>query len=232
MNEGAFQLYRKLKLKGYYPKYVCEVGVYLPEESNILPFINDDIPSILIEADPKTVAILNNYFKKKSNVKIISAAVFDFHGKVQLIRREASTFITELKHSPATVNDNYQVNDNDQFTADAITFDEIDNGEIDLLSIDIEGAEWYVLKHMISRPAIISLETHGKYYTNPFLSEIETWMQNNHYSPWFINKSDTIFVKSSTFRITLKEKIHMKIIKIMLRIIKQKRNIKKILGNY
>jgi hypothetical protein len=80
------------------------------------------------------------------------------------------------------VNDYFRVNEEDKFVANSIIFSEIDKGTFDLISIDIEGAEWYVIKHMISRPNIISIETHGKFYTNPNIREIKNWMQLNNYT--------------------------------------------------
>jgi len=39
-----------------------------------------------------------------------------------------------------------------------------------------------VLKHLVSRPKVISIETHGKYYLNPFLTEITQWMEREGYT--------------------------------------------------
>ena len=105
------------------------------------------------------------------------------------------------------INDNYTVNEEDKFTAKSLKFSEIDNGGFDLLSVDIEGAEWYVIKHMQSRPAVISLETHGKYYVNSKAVEINTWMAKNGYSIWYKDKSDTVYVKKGTFSISIFENI-------------------------
>ena len=44
---------------------------------------------------------------------------------------------------------------------------------IDLLSVDTEGCEWFVLQTLRSRPAVISIETHGGLYLNPHRDEIE-----------------------------------------------------------
>jgi hypothetical protein len=57
------------------------------------------------------------------------------------------------------------------------TFDRLDDGSIDLISIDTEGSEWFVLKYITSRPDVISIETHGAAYTNPYLDEIQRWMR-------------------------------------------------------
>ena len=67
--------------------------------------------------------------------------------------------------------------------------------DIDILCVDTEGAEWFVLKNLISRPKIITLETHGIRYTNPYLSEIMQWMKDNNYLPIGRDSSDTIFKK-------------------------------------
>ncbi len=58
-------LYRKLQSKPPLSlKHVCEVGVYLPETSNVLEFIKKDaLKATLVEADPETVEVLKEFFK-------------------------------------------------------------------------------------------------------------------------------------------------------------------------
>jgi FkbM family methyltransferase len=209
MNKGAIRFYNKLKRKNFTPKNICEVGVYLPQESNIIGFINDNVATTLVEADPNYVANIHQYFSGRKNIKVVEAAVFDFNGEVELSRRAASTFISQLKASPAIINDSYRVNDADKFIAKSILFSEVDRGDFDLISIDIEGAEWYVIKHMVSRPSIIAIETHGKYYTNPNIADIAGWMKGNNYEIWYKDASDTIFVKRGTFRIFFWEKVQL-----------------------
>lgn len=96
--------------------------------------------------------------------------------------------------SPALVNDRYQPKAEDLFYAEAHVFSDFDDGSIDLLSIDTEGCEWYVLMHMKSRPLVISLETHGKRYRNQYITEIQQWMKDNGYRKWYRDKSDTVYV--------------------------------------
>ena len=86
-------------------------------------------------------------------------------------------------------------------------FDEIDDGTIDLLSVDVEGSEWYVIKNLVSRPAVISVETHGALYSNPNLEKITGWMKNNDYIIWYKDRSDTVYVKKGMFNITIMDKI-------------------------
>lgn len=196
------ELYRRCKSKGFKPTSVVEIGVYIPETSNVINFIEDGVNTLLVEADPKTVEKIESRFGSFKNVTCEQVAVFDYNGTVKLAQRASSTFISSLK-SPAVVNDSYKIKEEDEFEVEAVTFDTLDDGKIDLLSIDIEGAEWFVLKHMKSRPAVISVETHGKYYVNPYLKEIDQWIISNFYKIWYRDKSDTVYVLKGAFHINL-----------------------------
>ncbi|MDQ7057245.1 MAG: FkbM family methyltransferase, partial [Ghiorsea sp.] len=101
------------------------------------------------------------------------------------------------------VNDGCKVSESDSFIAEAKRFNEIDDGTIELLSIDTEGSEWFVIKNMISRPSVIPIETHGGTYTNPYLSEIQQWLSKNHYQLWYKDKSDSVYVTEQSIPITL-----------------------------
>lgn len=226
MNKGAIMLFQKLKKKKYSPQQICEVGVYLPEESNVLHFIKQGVATTLVEADPNYMQQCKDYFSEYPQVDYVEAAVFDKKGTIQLCRKASSTFISSLDASPALINDGYQVTEEDKFTAQSITFDEVDRGHIDLLSVDIEGAEWYVIKHMVSRPPIISLETHGKYYINSKIKEISTWMAKNNYQIWYKDRSDTVYVKRGTFPISILENVSLLMTNINLSLIRLKGKIK------
>jgi len=230
MNNGANKLYRKIKDENLNLNYLCEVGVFIPEESNILGFIRDGVETLLVEADPIYAENLRQYFPKNTNVNIIEAAVFDYNGTVDLYRRESSTFIGAVESSPALVNDRYELSDDDKFTAKSIIFSEIDNGNIDLISIDIEGAEWFVLKYMKSRPKVISIETHGKYYINPNIDKINKWMADNNYLIWYLEDSDTVFIKNGLIKISMVEKFHVLFKRFKLSLKRKKKLLKKILG--
>src|SRR6185436_1504064 len=94
------KIYKKTKGRGLLFKHVCEVGVYLPETSNILDFIKDGIKATLVEADPGTVEKIREYFKD-FNIQLFPVAVWDTEGVLKLSKANASTFATELKLSPA-----------------------------------------------------------------------------------------------------------------------------------
>lgn len=205
-NRPLKKIYRHLKTKNITFHHVCEVGVYLPETSNIIDFIKDGIRATLVEADPITIEKIKVYFSEY-DITLFPVAVWDYTGTIKLSKAEASTFVTELKSSPAIINDQYKVMEENTFEVPCKVFSDIDDGHIDLLSIDIEGGEWYVIKHLISRPAIISVETHGKYYTNPFLTEIIAWMNKENYAVWYKDRSDTVFVRADVFLPNMNDKI-------------------------
>jgi FkbM family methyltransferase len=209
-NKGPKRIYSKTKDRGMSFKHVCEVGVYLPETSNVIDFIRDGIRTTLVEADPVTVEKIKEYFKDYS-ITLFPVAVWDTSGVLQLSKAAASTFATELKQSPAIVNDHYTVSKENTFEVPCRVFSEMDDGTIDLLSIDIEGGEWYVIKHLVSKPKVISIETHGKYYTNPFISEISNWMSRMGYRIWYKDASDTIYVNADNFSPTLTDRLETKL---------------------
>jgi FkbM family methyltransferase len=219
------RIYKKLKEKGIQFSHVCEVGVYLPETSNIVDFIFEGIKTTLVEPDSKHIEAINQYFKDQTNITLFPYAVYDYNGTVKLSKAAASTFISELKASPALVNDNYKISDENTFEVPCKIFSDIDGGDIDLLSVDIEGAEWYVLKNLVSRPKVLSIETHGKFYENPFLNEIQNWIKTNQYIIWYKDKSDTVFIKKGLFEMTFGEKWALKQAEIYIAWRKFKKNL-------
>ncbi|TRX60868.1 FkbM family methyltransferase [Fulvivirga sp. M361] len=220
-------IYLKCKNKGIQPTHTAEVGVYLPETSNILDFINDGIRTTLVEPDPDTVKVINSYFYDLNNVTLYPVAAYYKNGTVSLYRRAASTFLGDSGPSPAMVNDRYETSDDDKFEVEAKMFSEIDDGTIDLLSVDIEGAEWYVIQHLVSRPMVISVETHGKYYINPKLKEIEDWMEQNGYIIWYKDRSDTVYIKKELHHPSVFENIKVGMFNIYLRLRRAKKIFKR-----
>ncbi len=202
-------LYVKLRQKGYEPTHVAEVGVWAPETSNIFDYIQAGIRTTLVEPDPESVRRIEALFGQKPNVTLHPVAAYDFDGTLELSQRDASTFVSALESSPAIVNDGYVVSEDDQFTVECTTFDKIDDGSIDLISIDTEGSEWYVIKYMASRPHVISIETHGAAYTHPHIDDIESWMAANNYELFFKDKSDSVYVQSGRIRVTLVDKVKL-----------------------
>ena len=223
-------LYNKVKEKGFLPTHVAEVGVWHPGTSNIISYIDDGLRSTLVEPDPNSIKLIKKNFLKH-NVNLHEVAICDFDGEVELCKRGSSTFVSSLPSSPALVNDSCNIFDSEKFIAKAIKFDKIDDGTIDLLSIDTEGSEWFVIKNMVSRPVVLSIETHGGMYTNPYIKEILEWLASNHYKLWFKNKSDSIYVHDDKISVTFFEKITLVFVNINIKFKSIKKNIIKKLQN-
>jgi FkbM family methyltransferase len=224
---GKKNLFQRCNNKNLSFFLVCEVGVYLPETSNILDFIEDDVKTILVEPDKESLSRIYKYFGNKKNIEIYPYAVYDYNGKLELIQRSASTFVRDLPKSPALVNDNYTIDNKDTFEVECKEFNDIDPGNIELLSVDTEGCEWFVLKNLASRPKVISLETHGKYYTNPFINEIKEWLDRNDYSIWYKTRSDSVYFLKGSLNIGVIENIELLFMNVLINFRKLKKFIRK-----
>lgn len=210
MNEQPHKtLFVRLQAKGFEPAHVAEVGVYRPETSNIYDYIDSGVRATLVEPDPDSIERIKALFGDSPNVTLHEVAAFEYDGVLDLSQRDASTFVSELESSPAIVNDGYVVTDEDKFSVNCTTFDKIDDGSIDLISVDTEGSEWYVVKYMTSRPAVISIETHGAAYINPNMDDIERWMSENGYIVFFKDKSDTVYVRNGAIDLNLGDKLSL-----------------------
>lgn len=178
----------------------------MPKTSNVYDFIQDGVRTTLVEADPETNKEIRQFFAGK-NFTLFPVAIWDNEGVIKLCKAKASTFVANLASSPAIENDKYVVEEEDTFEVPCTRFSTIDDGSIELLSIDIEGSEWYVIKHMVSRPKILSIETHGKYYTNPFMNEIDAWTKANHYKVWYKDSSDTVYALQDVVTPSLQDRL-------------------------
>ena len=201
------RFYSRVKQAGIRFEHVAEVGVYHPDTSNIYGFVMDGVRATLVEPEPNSIRLIRERFGERENMTLHTCALADAEGEVEFCHRESSTFLASLDCSPAIVNDRYEKSTGDMFTARAVTFDQIDDGSIDILSIDTEGSEWYVLKHMVSRPKVISLETHGGAYRNPYRDEITQWMRGNSYLLWYKDSSDSVYVRTGHVQVTIWDRV-------------------------
>lgn len=195
-------LVKMLNKKNYTPKYICEVGVWHPKTSNIKYYIDKNIKTLLIEPDPESIELIRKEWGDKNNLTLKTFACTDFVGTIGLHKAGSSSFISSSVSSPAIINDSFDTKKKALIKVDAEKFSSVDSGNIDLISIDTEGSEWFVIKHMVSRPNIISIETHGGYYTNPYIKDIKRWMNHNRYIIWFKDNSDSVFVKKGVINIS------------------------------
>lgn len=200
------------------PRTVVEVGAAHPSNQRLGSFINQGKKVIFVEANPRLFyCLVNGYdegdFKgiwpnisvaphqfegyiKNPNVTVYNAAIAEKQGKTMVFERNASSFVGGIE-SPAKVNDGYIENLDDSYEVNAITIDQIDDGEIDVLLADVEGSEWFCIRGLISRPKIIILELYGWKYINPYINEILHWMEENNYILKESDISDALFIHTN-----------------------------------
>jgi len=200
-------LYKMIKKSNIKYKHVVEIGVYKPNTANTLGFIKEGTFCTLFEADPDIATEIKDQFSKKYNVKVHSCALTSSEGSMKLYKAGSSSFLETVDYSPAIMHDGYQKNDSDTIKVNTKRFSTFDKGDIDILSIDIEGGEWDVINDMISRPKVICIETQSRDYINPNIEKITSWLEDNNYEIWFVDDTDTIFVKSGLVKYSLMLKI-------------------------
>jgi len=178
---------------------VCEVGVWKPEESHILNLIPHAKKVMMFEAQEEYAEQSRVAFKDYDYVTVHTVAIYKENlDSVQFVDIGSSSFI-EGTISPSVNMRVYNIPQRERFHVKARTFDNYDEGDIDIITIDVEGVEWYVLEKMKSRPKLICLETHYAPigYINPFMVEIETWLKKNGYMEHIKDVSDTVYKKIS-----------------------------------
>ncbi len=176
--------------------HFCEVGVYEYNFCRLIKQIEQGKRVSLFECFPRCVKDLREKTKDRTNVKIHDIAIWDSAGDMTMTDVGASAFLNGLDGKTPAHQNHYAHTSFGSFQVKTDTFDKYDDGSIDALFVDIEGAEWYVLKHMKSRPKIIEVETHYAKYQNPHMDKISEWMTQNNYVQLDRTDADTIFVRA------------------------------------
>jgi FkbM family methyltransferase len=145
---------------------VCECSVG-PLEISVAPgFVGLCDRLLLIEPVP--------YLAKEASrilqTKVLQVAVGLESGTAKMIDNGGSSYLKGTwAPTPA---------DKNEFEVEVVTFDEIDDEQIDILSLDCEGQEWAVLSKMKSRPQLINIEI---WEGNPYAKEIHGWLKYHEY---------------------------------------------------
>jgi len=181
-------------------KTICEVGVNIPKLSKALKLAHDYDAVILVEPEPycydEIIKHLNSSQKLKNKTKVYRVAITETAGIFKMIQSGSgcqSSCLDVIPNTPIKTKNTKNLKD---LLVIGDTFDKIDDGKIDTLYIDAEGAEWFVLKNMISRPKTISIElgNHSNTkYINPFFKEIIEWLNDNGYVELNRIESDRIY---------------------------------------
>jgi len=191
------------KLADIEPRTICEVGVNSPAKCSIAGLIPAAERTILVEPLPWLALELENAFP---TANVYQCAIGDKVAIGKLYDRGEGSWIDQVPEGCAPdehVRHSHMVRE--KFEARFVrpiqinTMDSIDDGKIDVLCVDVEGAEWFIIKHMKSRPKLIRLETHFSHseYVNPHIKEIDMWMAENGYCAIIQDVSDTLWLHQS-----------------------------------
>jgi hypothetical protein len=149
----------------------CECGVG-PLSISAAPSVHEGRLAerlLLVEPNPELHRLAK---EKMPNADIRQVAIGDNIGKHPLRLNGGSS---HLKGTWAPT-----MGPDEEVLVDVVTFDLLDDGEIDCMVLDNEGQEWSVLSKMRSRPLILSVEL---WRGHPHLAEIEGWLSGSGYVP-------------------------------------------------
>ena len=186
------------RLAGIPVQHAAEIGVFSYGDSAVKGYGDAGIPCDLYEAVPRFCEHIAIDTREHPNVQLHRFAVSNRNGTLDLYLAGhvgGSTFAAGQATSPALVIDRFVPDEAHKMTVPVRDFAEVDAGNYDVVSIDIEGGEWDVLQRMTSRPIVLAVETHFRNYVNPHLSEITDWCRTNGYRVWYLTKSDTVFFR-------------------------------------
>lgn len=165
-------LYEHYSVDPFEIRTACEVGV--GPLSFMVPYVGLAEKMILIEPHRDLVEHTKTYMPPEF---VHQAAVA--HKECRLNFRDnganGTGFLSMLdwspyKHDPRKMQQRYRV--------DAFPFDHWDDGKIDIMNIDCEGSEHFVISNMVSRPFIICIEIDTR---NPKAEYIRNWLSSEGY---------------------------------------------------
>ena len=182
------------------PRVVCEVGVNEPRLCSVAGFIKDGSRGILVEPLPWHAQALREAFPL---AEVHEAVCGDREGTMKLYDRGEGSWIESVPNGGAPdEHKNHSAMDREKFDqrfvreVKSVLFSSIDKGDIDVLCVDTEGAEWFVIQEMASMPKMIRLETHFTHsgWVNPFMPEIDATLERLGYSRIAQDVSDTLWI--------------------------------------
>jgi FkbM family methyltransferase len=189
------------------PTHVVEVGTFNPLDLEVLPFVFDTGCRVqLFEPQPECAERLIEFFKKAEfrHIEITQVALGAAFAQTTLYvpvptrnnpDAAASAFLSTESPYRVRSQAGKEVEELKSIRVSVEPLSAFDDGTIQALSIDVEGAEWEVLSTLVSRPAVISIELWGQEgYVTPGLVQIEHWMAQNGYTLHDRTETDAIYI--------------------------------------
>jgi len=150
--------------------------------------------SLLIEPDPDMARDASTNYPW---AEVVQVAIASDYGKANLRKMRGQSYIKGIKWAPAfsTPASQHRLKTAGKVPVETVPFSAVDDGEIDLINIDCEGSEWFVLETMLSRPLLLQIEF---YENHGYYREITDWLAENNYRPVkYWGNSNVIYVNAN-----------------------------------
>ncbi len=177
------------------PEVIFEVGVGDFPVCRSKDYWKYGIECYLFEPNKIYYDELCKVSKEYKNVKLFDCAITEDNKKYDFWSCGETSFLNGI-NAPVIKKERFLLKNIKQIQVEGKKISEFDKGNIDFLFLDTEGAEWFCLKHLISRPKIVVIETHGENYINPYIHQINAWILKNQYSIMATNDSDSFFIRN------------------------------------
>ena len=139
---------------------IFDIGAHLGDKS--LPFLKNDMRVLMVEPNPFMCKLLNTYFSKNPNVKILQKGVGEKKRKAIFYISDDAPGASTLSRSWKTLKrfKRFKIKYNRTINIDLVTLDYLIKkyGSPDYIKIDIENYEYYAISGLKKKNGIISFE--------------------------------------------------------------------------
>lgn len=162
-----------------------------------LMWSNPNMEVMLFEPLPEYFAQIKAAAAGRPNVQLFNVAIGDETGEMSFIDEGTSSSLVGVA-SPVAQHFHRPDSEKKVVKVQVRKMSDYDHGQIDLLRVDTEGAEWFCIKHLVSRPRQIVVEIYNDIatYINPYLFEISQWAKTNGYRLTSVGDGDFIYERS------------------------------------
>ncbi len=180
---------------------LLEVGVNAPGLAQVRAWLDaGDVAydaATLVEPLAYRAKELRDVWGSNSKISIVEAAVTESGDSIEMFNSDQGSFTAEIKYDDAPTVAYRHFAPTQKIVVPAVRMASIDDGKADLVAIDVEGAEMTVLAGMVSRPKILTVETHclGRFGMHPRIDDILKWMDGNRYKLVGIFEADMAWMR-------------------------------------